>query len=344
MASPVTIRNEATQFEKLHNVEDLCRLLRISSTEFHLQILHPKYNIYHIPKKNGSKRLIEEPVLKLKKIQQPLNDFFQKHYALRKPTPVHGFTIKWNDVEFGIKSNAQAHIGSDYMLNLDIKDFFHAVDVFKIQSLLHQQFSHWSEDLIDKIIKITTWQQRLPMGAPTSPILSNYACLDLDEEIDQYCRAANIRFSRYADDFTFSSQKELKQSDLQYFLDILHHYGFLENPIKTKFFKPEDTKIVTGVIITDTGLALPKTYIDQLTEEINRYTVVLAVNQRYQTGMSFKKLNLLKQELEGKLNFVNHILGYEHPEAKQITTHYIEQTQTRESFESIDWLEIPYQF
>jgi RNA-directed DNA polymerase len=182
------------------------------------------------------------------------------------------------------------------------------------------------------------------MGAPTSPVLSNLVCLNLDHELENYAKYSGITFTRYADDFTFSSKKTLSYKDIQYLLSIIHHYGFIENTDKVKLLQSDDIKIVTGIRVLNERLELPEHYIEQINIEIQRLKTVLAIENRYHTGISFKKLNLLKQEITGKINFVAQILGNKDEHAQQLEDNYLDAIQPKDNYESINWLEIPYTF
>lgn len=54
------------------------------------------------------------------------------------------------------------------------------------------------------ILKLCSLNNVLPQGAPTSPYLSNLRMIALDEIISKYTSQKSIRYTRYADDLTFS--------------------------------------------------------------------------------------------------------------------------------------------
>ena len=44
----------------------------------------------------------------------------------------------------------------------------------------------------------------LPQGAPTSPMLTNIVCQDMDKQLQELAAKHFATFTRYADDITFS--------------------------------------------------------------------------------------------------------------------------------------------
>lgn len=57
--------------------------------------------------------------------------------------------------------------------------------------------------MADILALLCTYQKLLPIGAPTSPVLSNFACLEMDKELAAFCLLKDIDYTRYADDLTF---------------------------------------------------------------------------------------------------------------------------------------------
>ena len=75
----------------------------------------------------------------------------------------------------------------------------------------------------------------LPQGAPTSATLSNLLMRKFDEKVGMYCRQEKIRYTRYADDMTFSGDfdelKVIRQMIIK-LLNIQRKYLLL-SPVKT---------------------------------------------------------------------------------------------------------------
>lgn len=340
---PGSLRRHAGFWRDIRDPMDLSALLHIP--DYHLQLLSakPAYREYKIPKKDGSFRLIEDPKPDLKKALRKINHFLQAAYYFRRPQSVHGFCISPKHQERrNILSNASRHIGNPYMVNLDMEDFFHTVSLNHVDEIWKQQFPGFRKNLSRLLTRITTRNGRLPMGAPTSPALSNYACLKLDADLESLTAYSGLTYTRFADDLTFSAQNPILETDLKMVRDIIAESNFLVNEEKVKKFGPSDSKTVTGLIVTPQGVKLPEPYLPQIKEEIARLRSVMLVEQRYQTGMSMRKLKLLKQELQGKINFAGMVLGTSHEEIIQLEEQYDTAIYAPKEYESANWLEIPY--
>jgi RNA-directed DNA polymerase len=45
-----------------------------------------------------------------------------------------------------------------------------------------------SKDISNALALLTTYEGKLPIGAPTSPVLSNFICLELDDDLIAFCK------------------------------------------------------------------------------------------------------------------------------------------------------------
>lgn len=337
------ILSQAKKIQSLHNLDDIERLLSVPTHELELMACQPRYKIYKIPKKNGNFRLIEDPEDKLKFTLRALNDYLQAYYHSIRPSMVYGFCIHASHEEDpNIISNAQRHIGKPYLLNIDLKDFFHQIKTNHVNNIFDTSFPNFNKEVGNLLSRLTTFKGRLPMGAPTSPILSNYACLSLDQSLINYASAASITYTRYADDLSFSSQSPLADRDIHIIQSIISGNKFRINHDKIKKYESHHTKIVTGLVVGTESVSLPEEYIVKLHSEIDRYISYMQVEKRYQTGASLKKLKLFEQELLGKLNFASQVLTKKNEEIQALSLKLEMAVANIEEYESIDWLDIPY--
>ncbi len=341
---PGTLRRHANYWRALETDYDLAALLETPTFQLQLLSAHPQYKEYKLRKPNGKFRLIEDPAPDLKGVLKHINHFLQAAYHFQRPECVHGFCISPRDLEDrNILSNAQRHLGNPHLLNIDMEDFFHFVTYARVEDVLTTLLPHARADLIALLCRITTRHGRLPMGAPTSPALSNFACLGLDADLETLTRHLGLTYTRFADDLSFSGNKAPSEADVSMIRATIESYSFKINEAKVKHYAPGDQKMVTGLVVADEGIQLPTDYLPQLQVEIDRLKTVLIVDARYNTGMSNKKLNLLKQELKGKLNFAQMVIGMDPPEMQAAAQAYEDAVLMPQEYESVHWLEIPYQ-
>ena len=135
-----------------------------------------KYESFVIPKKRGGTRKIDSPLSGLKLIQERLAGLLSAHISF-KPC-VQGF-VKGR----GICSNADFHKRSRWVLNLDIKDFFENINFGRVRGIFIAKPFEMDPKVASVIAQICIFQNRLPQGAPTSPVISNSIGCMLDNKI-----------------------------------------------------------------------------------------------------------------------------------------------------------------
>jgi RNA-directed DNA polymerase len=113
---------------------------------------------------------------------------------------------------------------------------------------------------------VTLKKNVLPQGAPTSPVLSNVVCQRLDFLLSGVAKRFGLRYSRYADDITFSSMHNMYQSDSEFIIElhkIILKQGFHIKEGKTRLQKEGHRQEVTGLLVNE-KVNVKKRYIKQL--------------------------------------------------------------------------------
>jgi retron-type reverse transcriptase len=87
------------------------------------------------------------------------------------------------------------------------------------------------------------------MGAPTSPYLSNIVASRLDRRFVNLGKKVGFKYSRYADDLAFSSQKENFSQQISYFRNIIRDEGFEVNENKVIIARKGGQQKITGVVV-----------------------------------------------------------------------------------------------
>lgn len=323
-----------------------------------------RYKEFKIKKKSGSERCINTPVKGLKAIQKTLALILQCVYEPH--SAAMGFVIGRSIVD-----NAKLHVGSRYIYNIDLKDFFPSIEQARIWKTLQlkpfnlnksftevPQYIKWDEFKSDylkteelvkfykrngrmftetpygtiyvpqyfdlekekyilvggsslktkggKPLEGTLWlvnkipnksrldianmiasicctemevdrknesgewiklkRNILPQGAPTSPILTNIVCQKLDFLLSGVAKRFGLKYSRYADDITFSSLHNVYQADSEFLKElhrIIAEQKFYIKESKTRLQKDGYRKEVTGLLVNE-NVNVQHRYIKQL--------------------------------------------------------------------------------
>lgn len=94
------------------------------------------------------------------------------------------------------------YVGADIVLKMDLRDFFSRTTLDRVRAYFVK--IGWGGDAADLLVRLTTYQQGLPQGAPTSPRLSNLVNYGLDSRLFALGLTLGAMYTRYADDITFS--------------------------------------------------------------------------------------------------------------------------------------------
>ncbi|PFI53287.1 reverse transcriptase [Bacillus cereus] len=214
------------------------------SYEYILKVTNaPKqsYRRFSIAKKNGDKRIIHEPLPTLKIIQEwilheILNNIDVSPYA------------KAYRKKVSLKDNVKFHRNQKKVLRLDIKDFFGSIKQNQVLSIFLK--IGYTIDVSTLLAKICTLSGKLPQGSPTSAALSNLVMRGFDKEISLYCNEKKIRYTRYADDMTFSGDFK-EQKLIKKVKSYLSWIRLELNLDKTNLMRKHNRQLVTGITVNE---------------------------------------------------------------------------------------------
>ena len=212
------------------------------------------YYTFSIPKKSGGVRTITAPDEILKKAQRELLKDIQNKFWISKLA--HGFTKKRN-----ILTNAKAHRGKRWILNLDIRDFFPSITWSLIKRVKQTDSEAASFESVPSLVFL--YNGILPQGAPTSPFLSNYCMREFDTQILPLLRklvSDDIEYTRYADDLTFSSNSRAIEKVLPIVESKLKSIGLELSTDKTRLAGRGQRQEITGLNINSGRPTIPKKY------------------------------------------------------------------------------------
>lgn len=200
------------------------------------------YRSFPLKKKDGSKRDIDTPRTYLKVIQWWILDNILNRVDISEN--VFGFVAGRSAVQ-----NAQYHLGAKHVLNVDIRQFFPSITIDQVRTIFASL--GYTEDVADMLADLCCLDGSVPQGAPTSPAIANLVLRDLDERLSRLAEEAGHRYSRYADDLTFSSQLWIQKEFLNLVEEAVKVAGFELKSNKTRFSGFDGRMEVTGVVINE---------------------------------------------------------------------------------------------
>jgi RNA-directed DNA polymerase len=157
-------------FFALQTPEDIAHLLEVEygTLVYHLYVVagSAKYTTFDIPKKSGGFRTISTPVTALKIIQRKLNQVLQCVYQHK--ASVHGFVC-----DRSIVTNASRHGRKRFVFNVDLNDFFPSINFGRVRGMFMASPYMLDPAVATVLAQICCFDNQLPQGAPTSPIVSN---------------------------------------------------------------------------------------------------------------------------------------------------------------------------
>jgi RNA-directed DNA polymerase len=202
------------ELKACNDLGDLARLLDVEPKFLSKQIYHvddgDKYQTFNILKKNGSERVIHSPNSNLKFVQSRLSRllyqcYFDLHGRPEKPSTVlsHGFQ---RNRGLSIYTNANRHTNKRFVFNADIANFFPSFNFGRVRGyFLKNKHFELTKTVATVIAQTACFQNFLPQGAPSSPIITEFISQVLDYRLQAIARHHRCTYSRYADDITFST-------------------------------------------------------------------------------------------------------------------------------------------
>lgn len=215
-----------------------------------------RYKIHLIEKRNGrGLRQIAQPTAELKLVQR----WIVANYI--NALPVHQAAMAYRP-DLGIKDHAKEHATKKYLLKLDFRDFFPSIKAndFRQHLTRHTEISEADKVAITRLIfryDSENQDMRLSIGAPSSPSVSNTVMFHFDTIASDYCNAAGVQYTRYADDLAFSTNTPHILDELQNFVREtcrqLDYPRLTLNEEKSVFTSKKFQRQLTGLILTNEG-------------------------------------------------------------------------------------------
>lgn len=210
---------------------------------------------------NGKVRQIQQPTKALDRIHTRIASLLCR---IETPPFLHSGKKKHSNV-----SNALAHasINSDTrLMTTDVKNFFPSTTRKMIFSFFFSVMK-CSADVADILADICTVHNFLPTGSRISMPLAYWANSRMFAELERLAKQHDNLMTVYVDDLTFSGVgvNPLFRTTVD---KIIHRHGHIMHPQKTKLYKPNDSKLVTGVIVKGNSIQVRNEQRKQLASDL----------------------------------------------------------------------------
>ena len=299
----------------------------------HVERRRHDYQTFSIRKRSGGDRIICAPGPMLRRVQAWVHENILLApgaiETLNKASSAYA-------PKSSVLKNASAHAGAAWMIKVDIKDFFESISERQIyyvfrrlgySALLSFELARlctrtvplkkYGEPALAFRYNMRRWYNEgpeikgppykrrrrvghLPQGAPTSAMLANYAVADLDARIAAIAKIHGASYTRYADDIVLTLADGDRQICSKIFGEVSQEItkaGYRLNSAKSRVVGPGGRKIVTGLVINDKVVRLPRTVKDDI------LLVIYHIKKHGLLG------HMEKRRSKRPLGYLNHLVG-----------------------------------
>jgi RNA-directed DNA polymerase len=286
-----------------------------------------RYRTFEILKKtSGQKRTIKAPHHGLLRLQRLLLRCLTAAFTTCDDA-AHGFVPGRS-----VLTNAQPHAGRRFVLNLDLRDFFPSTSVGRVVAVLRSEPFRLAKPVAHLVGQLCGDHGSLPQGAPTSPLLTNAVCQRLDRRLRQLAQRHRCRYTRYADDLTFSSNRPAFSQPFHQELNaVLAAEGYTQNPAKQRLQTPDQRQEVTGLVVNERP-NVPREYVRQIRAMLHNWetkgyeAASATLRQHYLDNEAVarrkKKVPKLEKVLAGKIAYLGMVRGEDDLAYNEILTKF----------------------
>ena len=216
------------------------------------------YRRFKIAKAGGGERTIHQPSQQTACLQRALMK------VVLSDLRVHDCATAYVSRPGGspLLRNAVLHARFAYSIRIDLRNFFPSIrpqDLLERLRLHYGRLDNEDESLVKSalFVRLRGGVMGLAVGAPSSPMASNAVMYPLDSMFSAYANSIGGVFSRYADDFVFSTNR--RGACAEFLEHVSAELAATDSPRlrvnsrKTRFMSRGNRRIVTGIRITPEG-------------------------------------------------------------------------------------------
>jgi len=254
-----------------------------------------RYKERHIPKADGSQRIVFSPCRLLRRVQGRINSrLFRAGGMLSWPSFVFGSLpnqLADGRIDFrDYIACARRHVGARSMLKVDIKDFFDNVTQPLVEEIFSEVFKYPSP-VCEALSNICCYEGRLVQGALTSSYLAALAFHDVEGRVVARLGHKRLTYTRYVDDITVSSADPSANFDfaLSIIKEMVESKDLPLNTAKTAVHRSSTAPLVVhGLRISSSQPRLQIAELSRIRAAVRRVEN-LAKEPNYRTAFGYRK-------------------------------------------------------
>lgn len=216
------------------------------------------YRTFSIKKRAGGERVIEAPYPSLLQCQTWIY-----HQILLK-SPVHDCAHGYVPGR-SIFTNATVHLGCKTLLKMDFKNFFPSVGIGWVIKFFSEL--GYDKNVAYALAALCCNRGRVVQGASTSPYLTNILLYNLDDRLFKLSSRSGLRYTRYADDLTFSGGY-ISTKFVDLVSSMVSEFGLVINDSKTRLLIEKNKKLVTGLSVSGSSLRITREMRRSITKDV----------------------------------------------------------------------------
>jgi RNA-directed DNA polymerase len=260
-------------------------------------------------------RWVWSPCEELKEVQGHIERLIASRFV---PHPIaHAYAKRRSNV-----TNARQHVGKEWVLHLDLVNFFGSITHEMVFNALRGLLLDFSHEEIGVISRLCCHPGCLPQGSPASPILSNLVCFGMDEQLWALAQRLGLTVTRYSDDIYFSSTSAILPEEIALVRGrgasqnvalglplrrIFGLQGFEVNFTKVRFQDRSERQWVTGCVVND-RVNVPREFYHAVRSRLHsweRHGIDIAA-RRFQPDLSVERF---RTSLRGLIDYIGQVKG-----------------------------------
>jgi RNA-directed DNA polymerase len=219
------------------------------------------------------------------------------------------------------RTNATQHLGSRWVINLDVKEFFPNIRHYVVYRLFRRELG-FGRDVARLLTRLTTLDSQLPQGSPTSTTIANLVLAGpVDGPVREVAARRGVRYTRFVDDVALSGNEPRDLINLvartlsRRRLPMHRRKGKFQGE-KLKIVSAAHRQEVTGLVVNSrNGPTVSKSKRDQVRAAIHGLVRIKPTCERDKALCSIR----------GR---INHVAQF-NPRAAYVLERYLRQTLSR---------------